>query len=108
MVGAVAAHGPADQDLAVLLVLVVPPASGEYVIRGKVCLVPTEVPSPAPTSARYDVDWWFWWINTELVGCATTDINGAFQISFRWCCGLWPWWWWAATASAGSSFCSTG
>jgi hypothetical protein len=29
-----------------------------------------------------------------MVGCATTDINGAFEIKFRWCCGWWPWWWW--------------
>ena len=29
-----------------------------------------------------------------MLGCATTDINGAFEIDFTWCCGWWPWWWW--------------
>jgi hypothetical protein len=42
----------------------------------------------------YDVDWWFRWSSTQEVGCAFTDIDGAFEIKFRWCCGWWPWWWW--------------
>lgn len=28
------------------------------------------------------------------MGCVTTDVNGAFEIDFKRCCGWWPWWWW--------------
>lgn len=42
----------------------------------------------------YDVDSWWWWWSKDLVGCATTDINGSFEIDFTHCCGWWPWWWW--------------
>jgi len=36
----------------------------------------------------------WWWSSSQQVGCATTDAFGAFEITFRWCCGWWPWWWW--------------
>ena len=49
---------------------------------------------PGAEVCAFDVDWWFLWSSTQQVGCATTDINGAFEIRFRWCCGWWPWWWW--------------
>lgn len=65
----------------------------EFVIRG-VVLCPDGSPVPGAEVCAYDVDWWFWWSSTQLVGCTTTDINGAFEIRFRWCCGFWPWWWW--------------
>lgn len=64
-----------------------------YVIRGRV-LCPDGSPVPGATVCAYDVDWWFFWSSTQQVGCATTDITGSFEISFRWCCGWWPWWWW--------------
>jgi hypothetical protein len=51
-------------------------------------------PVPGAQVCAFDVDWWWWWISQQQVGCATTDANGAFQITFRWCCGWWPWWWW--------------
>jgi hypothetical protein len=65
----------------------------EYVIRGRL-LCADGSPVPGARVCAYDVDWWFWWTSTELVGCATTGANGEFEIAFRRCCGLWPWWWW--------------
>lgn len=64
-----------------------------FVIRGRV-ICPDGNPVPAARVCAYDVDWWFFWNSTQMVGCDTTDINGAFEIKFRWCCGFWPWWWW--------------
>ena len=55
-------------------------------------------PRSGRASVRLDVDWWFLWSSTQQVGCATTDINGDFSITFRWCCGWWPWWWWRSRA----------
>jgi hypothetical protein len=64
-----------------------------FTIRGRV-VCPDGSPVPAAEVCAYDVDRWFIWSSTQEVGCATTDINGAFEIKFRWCCGWWPWWWW--------------
>jgi hypothetical protein len=66
----------------------------EFVIRGRV-VCPDGDPVPGAEVCAFDVDWWFLWSSTQQVGCATTDVNGAFEIRFRWCCGFWPWWWWA-------------
>src|SRR5271166_380979 len=52
-------------------------------------------PVPGATVCAYDVDFWWWWWSKDLVGCATTDVNGSFEIDFSRCCGWWPWWWWA-------------
>jgi hypothetical protein len=52
------------------------------------------LPVPGAKVCAYDVDWWWWWSSKQQVGCATTDVNGAFEIDFTWCCGWWPWWWW--------------
>ena len=51
-------------------------------------------PVPGAKVCAYDVDWWWWWTSKQQVGCATTDVNGSFEIDFTWCCGWWPWWWW--------------
>ena len=51
-------------------------------------------PVVGATVCAYDVDWWWWWTSQEQVGCATTDANGTFSMTFRRCCGWWPWWWW--------------
>jgi hypothetical protein len=65
----------------------------DFTIRGHV-ICPDGSPAPGAQVCAYDVDWWFIYTSTQLVGCDTTDINGAFEITFRWCCGWWPWWWW--------------
>jgi hypothetical protein len=52
------------------------------------------LPVPGAKVCAYDVDWWWWWSSRQQVGCATTDVNGAFEIDFTWCCGWWPWYWW--------------
>ena len=64
-----------------------------FTIRG-VVLCPDGSPVPGAKVCAYDVDWWWWWISSQQVGCATTDATGAFELTFRWCCGWWPWWWW--------------
>src|SRR5262249_22625415 len=51
-------------------------------------------PVPGAQVCAYDVDWWWWWWSNQQVGCATTDVNGTFEIDFTWCCGWWPSWWW--------------
>jgi hypothetical protein len=65
----------------------------EFTVRGQV-LCPDGRPVPGATVCAYDVDMWWWWSSRQLVGCDTTDNNGAFEIKFRWCCYWWPWWWW--------------
>ena len=40
----------------------------------------------------FDVDSFWWWCRTDDVGSDFTDINGNFEIKFKWCCWLWrPW-----------------
>ena len=68
-----------------------------FTVRGRVHC-PDGSPVPGARVCAYDVDWWWWWSSTQLVGCATTDASGAFEIKFRWCCGFWPWWWWRLRA----------
>lgn len=65
----------------------------EFKIHGRLICADGD-PVPGAQVCAYDVDWWWWWWTKQQVGCATTDINGSFEIDFRWCCGFWPWWWW--------------
>lgn len=64
-----------------------------FTIRGRV-VCPDGQAVPGAHVCAYDKDWWWWWSSSQQVGCDTTDANGAFEITFRWCCGWWPWWWW--------------
>ncbi|MBZ0298445.1 MAG: carboxypeptidase-like regulatory domain-containing protein, partial [Anaerolineae bacterium] len=64
-----------------------------FTIRGRL-ICPDGSPVPGAKVCALDVDPWFVWSSTQQVGCAITDINGTFEIIFRWCCGFWPWWWW--------------
>lgn len=64
-----------------------------FTIRGRL-LCPDGNPVPGADVCAFDVDRFWWWCSKQQVGCATTDANGNFSISFRWCCGWWPWWWW--------------
>jgi hypothetical protein len=64
-----------------------------FTIRGRV-LCADGSPVPGATVCAFDVDWWWWWSSLQQVGCAVTDASGAFSITFRWCCGWWPWRWW--------------
>lgn len=63
-----------------------------FTIRGRVTC-PDGSPVPGAEVCAYDIDQWFLWSSKQIVGCSTTDINGVFEITFRWCCGWWPWWW---------------
>lgn len=64
-----------------------------FVVHGRV-VCPDGTPVPGATVCAFEVDAWWWWWSKQQIGCATTDINGAFTLSFRWCCGWLPWWWW--------------
>jgi hypothetical protein len=68
-----------------------------FTVRGRV-LCPDGRPAVGAKVCAYDVDAWWWWSSKQLVGCDTTDLNGAFEFQFRWCCGWWPWWWWRMRA----------
>ena len=49
-------------------------------------------PVPGATVYIYDVHCFFWWCWRNLIGTATTDINGSFTFTFTWCCfRWWPW-----------------
>lgn len=49
-------------------------------------------PVPGATVSIYDVHCFFWWCWRNLIGTATTDINGNFTFTFKWCCFRWlPW-----------------
>ena len=65
----------------------------EFTITGRLVCADGQ-PVVGATVCAYDVDWWWWWTSQEQVGCATTDSNGAFSMTFTRCCGWWPWWWW--------------
>ncbi|MCA9738393.1 MAG: carboxypeptidase regulatory-like domain-containing protein [Gemmatimonadetes bacterium] len=64
-----------------------------FTVRGRVVCA-DGTPVPAAEVCAFDMDGWAFWHSKQQVGCATTDQNGAFEIRFRWCCGLWPWYWW--------------
>lgn len=57
------------------------------VIRGtSVC----NQPVPGAVVEAYDVDRFFFWLRKTLITTATTDADGYFTMTFRWCC--WRWW----------------
>ena len=64
-----------------------------FTINGTVAC-PDGKPVPGAKVCIYDVDWFGIWQSKQLIGCTYTDINGAFHLTFKWCCGFWPWWWW--------------
>jgi hypothetical protein len=65
----------------------------KFTVRG-VVRCPDGNPVPGAKVCVYDTDWLWWWSSRQLIGCAVTDGSGAFEITFRWCCGWLPWWWW--------------
>lgn len=64
-----------------------------FTISGRI-VCPDGRPVPGAKVCAYDVDWWWIWSGLQLVGCDTTDANGAFSMRVRWCCGWLPWYWW--------------
>ena len=65
----------------------------KFIIRGTVTC-PDGSPVPGAKVCARDVDFFWWWRSVHTIGCATTDENGSFELTFRWCCGWWPWYWW--------------
>jgi len=66
----------------------------DFTITGQVVCADGS-PVPGAEVSAFDVDFWWWWSSVNQVGStAITDASGNFTISFRWCCGWWPWWWW--------------
>ena len=49
---------------------------------------------PGATICVDDIDRWFVWTSRDQIACTTTEPDGSFSMTFRWCCGLYPWWWW--------------
>lgn len=46
-------------------------------------------PVPGATVELYDVDRVCFWYRRDLITTATTDIDGNFSATFRWCCRPW-------------------
>ncbi|HZF11883.1 MAG TPA: carboxypeptidase-like regulatory domain-containing protein [Thermoanaerobaculia bacterium] len=66
-----------------------------FTIHGRVVCANGQ-PVPGARVQAFDVDFWWWWSSLQQVGpTVTTDANGQFTITFRWCCGFLPWWWWS-------------
>lgn len=73
----------------------------EYTITGRVVkrvqrwdpieqmYVPCDEPVPGAKVEAFDVDCWWFWVKRDLAGSATTNPDGTFEITFRWCCLLW-------------------
>jgi hypothetical protein len=63
-----------------------------FSVRGRVVCADGS-PVPGAEVCAFDIDTWLFWTSRQQVGCAVTDIDGTFSLSFRWCCGWYPWWW---------------
>jgi len=75
-----------------------------YTIRGRVVCrqwkydsieqqwVWCDEPVPGATVETYDVDCFLWWTKRDLITTTITNVDGTFEVSFRWCCLLfYPW-----------------
>lgn len=63
-----------------------------FTVRGRVVCADGS-PVPGAEVCAFDIDTWLFWTSRQQVGCAVTDIDGTFELTFRWCCGWYPWWW---------------
>jgi len=63
-----------------------------FTVRGRV-ICPDGSAVPGAEVCAFDIDTWLFWTSRQQVGCAVTDIDGTFELTFRWCCGRYPWWW---------------
>ncbi|MET0341720.1 MAG: carboxypeptidase-like regulatory domain-containing protein [Polyangiales bacterium] len=63
-----------------------------FTVRGRVVCADGS-PVPGARVCAFDTDRWWWWQSRQQVGCAVTDADGAFKLTFRWCCGWLPIWW---------------
>jgi hypothetical protein len=59
-----------------------------FTVRGRV-LCSNGLPVPGAKVCAYDIDAWWWHTSKQLVGCAFTDADGTFEITFKWCCRRW-------------------
>jgi len=54
-------------------------------------------PVPGAEVDIYDVDRFLWWYSEDLITTVTTQFDGTFEATFRWCCArcfpwCWPYW----------------
>jgi hypothetical protein len=63
-----------------------------YTLRGRLVrrVGRCDEPVPGAVVEAQDVDRFFFWVRRTLITTATTDADGYFTMTFRWCC--WRWW----------------
>jgi hypothetical protein len=59
-----------------------------YTITGKV-ICANGNPVPGANVTAFEVDRWWWWFRKDQLKTAVTDVNGNFEMKFKWCC-WWP------------------